>query len=173
MPVNLELKVKLKSFSGVKKLLKEINAELVKTLTQKDVYYKNHGELLKLRIENDEQSIIKYLRDEKGSDRFSNYEVLHFTDGNAEKFFSKIFKIEAVVQKKRQLFMYDNTRVHLDSVKGLGNFLELETLVLNGKSDAKQRYNEISKLLKLDQYKSIRKSYRSLMIESRNDSYKK
>ena len=173
MPVNLELKVKLKSFSGVNKLLKEINAVFVKTLNQKDVYYKNHGELLKLRIENGEQSIIKYLRDEKGSDRFSDYEVLDFKNGNAEKFFNKIFKIEAVVQKKRQLFMFDNTRVHLDLVKGLGNFLELETLVINGKADAKKRYSEIIKLLKLDQYQSIRKSYRNLMIESRNDSNKK
>ncbi len=173
MPVNLELKVKLKSFSRVKKLLKVINAEFVKTLNQKDVYYKNHGELLKLRLENGEQSIIKYLRDEKGSDRFSNYEVLQIANGNAEKFFNIIFKTEAVVEKKRQLFMYDNTRVHLDSVKGLGNFLELETLVLNSKLDAKKRYYEIIKLLKLDQYESIRKSYRNLMIESRNDSYKK
>ena len=165
MPVNLELKIKLKSFNIVKKILKEINAEFVKTLNQKDVYYKNHGGLLKLRIENSEQSIIKYLRDEKGIDRFSAYEVLHFAGGNAENFFSKVFKVETVVQKKRQLFMYYNTRIHLDTVEGLGNFLELETLVLNGKADAKKRYNEIIKLLKLDKYDSIRKSYRNLMIE--------
>ena len=165
MPVNLELKVKLKSFNPVKKLLQEINAVYVKTLNQKDIYYKNHNELLKLRIENDEQSIIKYFRDEKGNDRFSNYEVLHFTDGNAEKFFNKVFEVETIVQKKRQLYMYDNTRVHLDYVKSLGNFLELETLVLNGKADAKKRYNDIINLLQLVKYESIRKSYRNLMIE--------
>jgi len=56
MPLNLELKVKLKSFTKVNKLLKEINAGFVKTLNQKDIYYKNTGGLLKLRIENGEQS---------------------------------------------------------------------------------------------------------------------
>jgi len=53
--------------------------------------------------------------------------------------------------------------VHLDTVKNLGNFLELETLVLNGKADAKNRYNEIVRLLQLDKYESIKKSYRNLM----------
>ena len=163
MPLNLELKVKLKSFTKVKKLLKEINADFIKTLNQKDVYYKNTGGLLKLRIENGEQSIIKYLRDEKGKDRFSEYEVLRFSDGNAEKFFYEVFDTETIVQKRRLLFFYKNTRVHLDTVKNLGNFLELETLVLNGKADAKKRYNEIVRLLQLDKYESIKKSYRNLM----------
>jgi len=163
MPLNLELKVKLKSFTKVNKLLKEINAGFVKTLNQKDIYYKNTGGLLKLRIENGEQSIIKYIRDEKGKDRFSEYQVLHFSDGNAEKFFNEVFDTEIIVQKRRLLFLYNNTRVHLDTVKNLGNFLELETLVLNGKADAKNRYNEIVRLLQLDKYESIKKSYRNLM----------
>ena len=166
MPVNLELKVKLKTFAPIKKLLNVINAGFVKELRQKDVYYKISGGLLKLRIENGKQSIIKYLRDEKGSDRFSNYEVLYFSEGDAENFFNNIFQVEAVVQKVRKLYLYDNTRVHLDSVKGLGNFLELETLVLAGKPDAKKRYKEIIKLLELDKYQELKKSYRDLIIES-------
>ncbi len=173
MPVNLELKVKLKSFRRTKKLLGEMKAEFIKTLNQKDVYYKARGGLLKLRIENGEESIIKYLRDEKGKDRFSHYEVLYFKDGNAEEFFNEVFSIEAVVQKKRRLFMYNNTRIHLDTVKGLGSFLELETLVLKGKPNAKKRFDEIIRLLELDKYESIRKSYRNLMIESTNDTYKR
>ena len=52
-------------------------------------------------------------------------------------------KVEAVVEKKRLLYMYDNTRIHLDEVKGLGKFLELETLVLSGLKDAKNRFNKI------------------------------
>lgn len=164
MSLNLELKVKLESFKKVNKLLKEINAEFVKTLDQKDIYYKIRGGLLKLRIENGEQSIIKYLRDEKGKDRFSNYDYLKFNYGNAEKFLKDIFKVEAVVQKKRLLYMFDNTRVHLDKVKGLGYFLELETLVLNGKNDAKKRFAFIKKVLELDGMKEIKKSYRDLII---------
>ena len=164
MPVNLELKVKIDSHNDVKRILKNIKAEFIKTLDQKDIYYKTGNGLLKLRIENGKQSIIKYLRNEKEKDRFSNYEVLHFSSGDPEKFFKDLFLIETVVEKKRNLFMYDNTRVHLDDVKGLGTFLELETLVINGKVDAKKRFKTIVGLLKLSKYNEIRKSYRDLMM---------
>ena len=167
MPLNLELKVRLKSHNEVKKYLKKIKAMFIKTLNQKDVYYKIPNGLLKLRIENGEQSIIKYLRNEKGKDRFSNYEVLHFSSGDSEKFFKELFSVETVVEKKRKLFMYDNTRVHLDTVKGLGDFLELETLVINGKADAKRRFKTIIELLDLDRFNEIRKSYRDLMLENK------
>ncbi len=167
MPLNLELKVKLKSFEKTKKLLKELNSDFVKILNQKDIYYKKSGSLLKLRIENGEQSIIKYLRDEKGNDRFSDYEFLRFESGNAEKFFKSIFKIEAVVQKKRLLYMFDNTRIHIDTVKGLGNFLELETLVLKGRNDAKKRFAYIKEVLELNELTELKKSYRDLIISAK------
>ena len=167
MPLNLELKVKLNSFKRVNKLLKKLDAGFTKTLNQKDVYYKISGGLLKLRIENGEQSIIKYLRDEKGKDRFSNYDYLKFSYGNAENFLKEILKIEAVVQKKRLLYMYDNTRIHLDTVKGLGYFLELETLVINGKNDAKKRFAFIKEALELNELAEIKKSYRDLIIASK------
>lgn len=33
------------------------------------------------------------------------------------------------VIKKRLLFMYKQTRIHIDEVEGLGNFMELEVLI--------------------------------------------
>jgi adenylate cyclase, class 2 len=167
MPLNLELKVKLSSHKEVKNLLKKIEADSIKTLNQKDIYYKIKNGLLKLRIENGQQSIIKYLRNEKGKDRFSDFEVLHFSTGDAEKFFKELFKIETTVEKKRKLYMYDNTRIHLDEVQGLGSYLELETLVINGKADAKKRFKKIIGLLALNKYVEIRKSYRDLMLENK------
>ncbi|HUX60549.1 MAG TPA: hypothetical protein VMV32_04490, partial [Ignavibacteriaceae bacterium] len=98
MPTNLELKIKLTSFTEVEKHLREMNSTLVATLAQKDIYYKSNSGLLKLRIENGNQSIIRYIRNEKSKNRFSNFEVLHFSNGNAEKFFGELLKIETVVQ---------------------------------------------------------------------------
>lgn len=34
--------------------------------------------------------------------------------------------ITGIVKKRRQLFMVANTRVHVDSVENLGDFMELE-----------------------------------------------
>ena len=167
MPQNLEVKIKFASFNDIKKTLKTIGAKFTSTLIQKDVYYKNSKGLLKLRIENGKQTLIQYNRNEKSANRWSNYNLLEFSQGNAERFFKKVFETETVVEKKRLLYMYKNTRVHLDKIKHLGNYLELETLVINGQTDAKKRFNEIASLLKLDIKKQIKKSNRDLMLEKK------
>jgi adenylate cyclase class 2 len=172
MPKNLELKIRCSSFTKIKKSLNEINAEFTGKLIQKDVYYKIAKGLLKLRIENGHQSLIKYFRDEKGKDRWSDFQILKFADSDAEGFLRQIFNIETVVEKKRLLFMYDNTRIHLDEVKGLGKFLELETIVLFGLPDAKKRFKKIIGLLGLDFNNQIKKSYKILIEEKRNDFIK-
>ena len=164
MPSNLEIKVPLKNFDEVLKRIKENNCEFKGELNQKDVYYKLKDKLLKLRIENGNCSLIKYLRDEKAKDRFSNYEVLNISNPNAEDFFNDIFESYAVVEKKRLLYMHDNTRIHLDEVKNLGKFLELETLVLNGEEDAIKRFNNMVSFLDLDVNSQIKGSYKDLIL---------
>jgi predicted adenylyl cyclase CyaB len=165
MPKNLELKIKMDSFYKTKSLLNNIGAEFKGELIQKDIYYKVEGILLKLRIENGRASLIKYLRNEEAKDRWSDFDIINFEEGIIEDFFKDIFKIDAVVEKKRSLFMYNNTRVHLDEVKYLGKFLELETKVVKGMTDAKERFKEIINLLDLDVSKQIRKSYKFLIME--------
>ena len=168
MPSNLELKIKVKSYDTIKKTLKKINAEFIGVLNQKDIYYRCKTGLLKLRIENGRHTLIKYNRAEKSKDdRYSEYYLVKISEGESEKVFSDIFEIETVVEKRRLLYLYKNTRVHLDEIKKLGNYLELETLVLNGKRDAKKRFDEMVEILNLDLSKQIRKSNRDLMLDKK------
>jgi adenylate cyclase class 2 len=167
MPTNLELKIRVTSHLSVKKILEQIGAENKGILNQKDVYYSVPNGLLKLRIENGNESLIFYNRNENDKNRWSDFEFLKFVNGKGEKFFNKLFDVEVIVKKKRELFYYDDTRIHLDTVKFLGKFLELETLVINGKVDAKKRFVKIISLLQLDESKQIRKSYRNLLMDSK------
>jgi len=169
MPTNLELKIRVTSHQSLKKILKQIGARSKGLLKQKDVYYSIPNGLLKLRIENGYESLIFYNRNENDKNRWSDFEFLKFANSNGEKFFKKLFDVEVIVNKKRELFYYDDTRIHLDKVNNLGNFLELETLVINGKVDAQKRFAKIISLLKLDESKQIRKSYRDLLIISKKE----
>jgi len=162
MPLNLELKIKLDSFTRVKEQLNTIKAEYKGILNQRDVYYTSISGLLKLRTVNGSQELIRYDRDESGSNRFSDYHVMHINAPDAESFFNEVLSTETVVEKQRELYLFDNTRIHLDTVEGLGNFLELETLVINGKEDAEKRFARIVDLLKLDLSKQIKASYKNL-----------
>ncbi len=164
MALNLEIKVKMESHKQALAVLNEINAEFVNELNQKDVYYKLTGSLLKLRIEDEGESMIKYLRDEINPDRFSDYEVIYFNSKGNEKFFNSIFETETIVVKKRLLYMYKNTRVHLDTVKDLGTFMEFETLVLDGKEDAKERFNFLVDRFSINTHDQIKGSYRDLIL---------
>lgn len=163
MAVNLELKIAIESISKLEESLVEIGADLKGVLNQKDIYYKVDNGLLKLRLENGEASLIKYSRDEKKKDRWSNYFVLKLEGEEVENYFNDFFQIETIVSKKRKLYIYKDTRIHLDLVEGLGEFLELETVVIESKEKAKQFFDEIVRLLKLNTSNQIKTSYRYLV----------
>ena len=162
MALNLELKIKVDSHAKYISVLKRIGAKDFGILSQKDIYYKVKNGLLKLRVEKDTYTMIKYLRDETGK-RWSDYELMKLEAKNPKKYLAEIFNIDTVVVKERKYWLYKNTRIHLDTVKGLGKFLELETLLVNGKSDATKRFNEIVKILNLDLTKQIHASYKNLL----------
>lgn len=163
MPLNLELKIKVGSFKKITEKLNNAGAVYKGELVQRDIYYKAENRLLKLRIENDNQYLIQYIRNEQGGERWSDFELVRIEDNDAESFFNKIFRVEAVVNKRRLLYLYKNSRIHLDEVTGLGKFLEIETLVMNDKTDAKLRFNGLIKILNIDTSKEIGNSYRNLI----------
>jgi len=162
MAVNLELKIKINSPKEYEKKLKLKSAKFIGTIKQKDVYYKFQNGLLKLRKEKNNFYLIKYLRDEKGK-RWSNYEIIELKGSNPEKYLSEIFKTECVVEKSRKLYIYGNTRIHLDNVKNLGWFLELESVVVKNKKTAAKEFREVVNFLNIDLSKQIRKSYKNLL----------
>ena len=109
--------------------------------------------------------LIKYLRNEGTGQRWSDYQIISLGNNDARGYLKNILEEEVVVEKKRHLYMYNNTRVHIDNVKELGAFLELETLVVDGKEDAGKRFDEIIALLSIERGNEIRKSYRDLILE--------
>lgn len=164
MALNLELKARVENHEAIKHILKNIGATFEKILDQKDIYYKVQDGLLKLRIENGNYSLIKYNREEEKSDRWSNYYVVKMEGTETELLFSSLFPIETEVLKKRELYLYKDTRIHIDTVENLGKFIELETVVHGEREYAKELFDEMVELLNLELSDQIRSSYRDLIL---------
>ena len=165
MPKNLEIKVKLSSHKKVKTILKRNKIDFKELLIQKDIYYKVDKGMLKLRIENDKQTLIFYDRNEKSRKRWSDYHLLEINNTDGKNYLKRFLDVLVIVNKKRELYVYNNTRIHLDYVKNLGYFLELETKVIKGLTDAEKRFNYVLDLLKLQDKKEIRASYKDLLMK--------
>lgn len=165
MARNLEIKVKLDNHKRIKKFLSTNNIKLAEVLKQKDIYYKVKEGLLKLRIENGTRTLIYYNRNEKSKKRWSDYFLLDINTQNAEKFLDNFLERIIEVKKVRELYLYNNARIHLDKVDNLGYFLELETRVVKGLRDAEKRFNYLVMLLDLKSYPELRDTYRNLLID--------
>ena len=131
MPRNLEVKAKIRSVREAQETARSINATFEGTLHQVDTYFNvPRGRLKSREINGARAELIFYERDEQSKHRESNYRVFPCAEISLLKeILEKSLGIRATVRKKRELFMYNSTRIHLDEVENLGSFLELESPV--------------------------------------------
>lgn len=168
---NIELKISIKDFRKITPLLRKVGARHNGRLHQIDIYYCCRNGRLKIRsINNEKFEQIFYQRPDRNGAKISNYEI---TVIKPEKFknirsdLAKKFGEKVIVRKERTLWIYKNTRIHLDRVRRLGKFLELETVAENITLDqAREEYNEIVRLLNLSKYEKYNKSYSDLLLSS-------
>lgn len=170
---NIELKISINNTSEIVKNLKKIKAEFRGILKQKDTYYKCNSGRLKLReINNNKKNeLIFYNRPNLKQSKISNYQIINFNKKNSKSLnyllISALGK-KITVDKERSLWIYKNTRIHLDKVKHLGKFLELETVVKkNNITKAKKEYNELYEKLNLYKFKKYNESYSDLLIKEK------
>lgn len=166
---NIELKIILPDFRNVLVVLKKIRAKAKGNLLQLDTYYNCKNGRLKLREVNGKNfELIFYRRPDKKNSKLSDYQIIKFKKKQAQniKFvLSHSLGEKVLVKKKRNLWIYKNTRIHLDIVEKLGHFLELETVVRgNNLKNARNEHLEIIKLLKIGRLKKISMSYSDLLL---------
>jgi len=164
MPTNLEIKARYQSLLLAKRIATGIGARYVGTLRQTDTYFKLPSGRLKLR-ENDGKKfeLIYYRRANAKRSRYSNYIVVPLLDATAAKqMFRWLYGVSAVVRKKRILFLYRNARIHIDSVDGLGCFVEFEVIVNRGKKQARELMSILRRSFRIDPFSLVPGSYSDL-----------
>lgn len=172
---NIELKISIDNFKETTNTLRNIGSHYDNVLHQTDVYYFCRNGRLKLRnINNKNFELIFYQRPDREIKKISNYQVLKIEPNKfnfIESILDNALGRRIIVRKERKVWIYQNTRIHLDNVYGLGKFLELETIIEKiNLNEAKREYNKVLKLLNLLKYKKYKESYSDLLedIERKN-----
>ena len=138
MPFNIEIKAHARNFAEIKSRAENLSDTPVEAIPQEDIFFNVEHGRLKLRIlAPDRGQLIYYTRpDQKGPKR-SDYHIAETTDLNSLKRVLELaYGIRGVVKKTRYHYVVGQTRVHLDDVEGLGQFMELEVVLQEGQNDA-------------------------------------
>jgi predicted adenylyl cyclase CyaB len=127
---NIELKARLDNPSGIRQWLTLHASSGPWPQTQRDTYFRCGTGRLKMREWKDSAELIWYDRADETAIRASNYLIVAIADpAPLGQLLSCALGIEVVVEKFRELWWYENVRVHLDQVSGLGAFIEFEGVV--------------------------------------------
>jgi len=155
----VELKAEIKDLELIRKRLKSLGAIYLGTFHQVDTYFEVPIGRMKLREteEKDEAELIYYERENILGPKKSEVFILRIRKPKGFKaFFEKVLKKKVVIDKVREIYSYKGTQIHLDTVKGLGTFIEFE-----------RKTKDFSKALRKDQ-EVLHKLMEELGIEERN-----
>ena len=167
MPTNLEIKAKYPSLAKARKISRDLGARFGGTLKQTDTYFKVKQGRLKLReINKKELELIYYRRGDSKGNRYSDYTVLPLQRKEAAKrVLESLFETLVVVRKRRELFLYKNSRIHIDTVAGLGAFVEFEVLVVRGERQAQDLMSSLRREFGINSASLIGGSYSDMLLK--------
>jgi adenylate cyclase class 2 len=176
---NLEIKCRYADHRAARRHALRDGAIDSATLAQTDTYFNVASGRLKLRhnsllaggksTREESHELIFYRRPNVYSPKASNYERLPLIDGpRALRFFTEGFGLRVCVRKTRRVFLKDNLRIHLDTVRGLGKFLEFELIVspAHPLSACKKRMAQLLTLFQIPPESLIRYSYADLLTRN-------
>jgi predicted adenylyl cyclase CyaB len=138
MPSNIEIKAYARNFAEIRRRAEALSDSSVEIIPQEDTFFNTPQGRLKLRVLSANQGqLIYYTRPNKEGPKRSDYHIFLTSDPeNLKRVLELAHGIRGVVRKTRYLYRVGQTRVHLDDVEGLGQFMELEVVLGDGQNDA-------------------------------------
>jgi predicted adenylyl cyclase CyaB len=138
LPSNIEIKARTRNFDEVRRRAEALSDTSGEVIPQEDTFFNTPRGRLKLRIlSEDKGQLIYYTRPDQEGPKRSDYHIAGTSDpANLKHILELAYGIRGVVRKTRHLYLVGQTRVHLDDVEGLGQFMELEVVMQEGQSDA-------------------------------------
>jgi predicted adenylyl cyclase CyaB len=168
--INIEIKAKAKNTNYIRKFLLNHNADFKGTDHQIDTYFNVSQGRLKLRQGDIENNLIYYDRENKKGPKQSNVILYNSNPKSSLKnILERSLGILTIVNKVREIYFIDNVKFHIDKVKSLGEFVEIEAIDLTGdtgKEKLLKQCNEYLNLFKINPSDLISNSYSDLLLNS-------
>jgi predicted adenylyl cyclase CyaB len=138
LPANIEIKARARKFEEIRARAQKLSNTPVQIISQEDIFFNVAKGRLKLRIlAPDQAQLIYYTRPDQQGPKRSDYHITRSPDPeNLRRVLELAYGIRGVVRKTRYLYLAGQTRIHLDDVESLGQFMELEVVLEEGQSDS-------------------------------------
>jgi homotetrameric cytidine deaminase len=146
--VNVELKARDADPTATAARCLALGAEDHGVLLQRDTYFARASGRLKLRDQGEDGSeLIAYRRPDGTEPEESSYVMAPVAaPEELSEALDAALGTTVVVAKRRRLFIWENVRIHLDEVEGLGTFVELEAVVGSGPDDLAMAHGQVTRL---------------------------
>lgn len=131
MPTNVEIKARVRDMGALLARVERISGAPGRVIEQEDTFFHAEKGRLKLRVlAPDRGELIAYERADVSGPKVSDFLIARTDDPDSlKRVLAAALGIRGVVRKRRALHIVDPTRIHLDEVEGLGDFMELEVML--------------------------------------------
>ena len=171
MARNVEIKARVADLAPVEARARAIATAGPTDIAQDDTFYRCERGRLKLRRFADGRGeLIHYDRADAEGPKLSDYVIAPTAEpGKLHEALSRSNGVLGRVVKRRRLYLVDQTRIHLDRVEGLGEFVELEVVL---RDDETERQGEatahrILHELGIDRSQLVRGAYFDLLTSTK------
>jgi predicted adenylyl cyclase CyaB len=131
VPRNVEIKARLADREATRALVMALVPRRHEKLAQLDTFFRVPRGRLKLRkLGPARGELIYYERDDAAGPKLSRYAISACENPDElAALLGEALGVRGEVAKERDVYLVGQTRIHVDSVQGLGDFLELEVVL--------------------------------------------
>ncbi|XP_070803063.1 uncharacterized protein [Pituophis catenifer annectens] len=128
MPANVEIKARVQDLAQLISRVEQLSGSPGSLILQTDTFFPvPHGRLKVRDFRDGHGELVFYDRPNSTAPKLSRFTISPTDDPRGlVAALSQALGEQGVVKKVRHLYMVGQTRVHVDQVEGLGDFVELE-----------------------------------------------
>lgn len=168
MPRNIEIKARVGDLAPIEARARTIATRGPEDLVQDDTFFRcAHGRLKLREFADGSGELIHYTRADEAGPKVSEYSIAPTAAPAAlRETLARALGILGRVAKVRRVYLVDRTRVHLDQVRGLGTFVELEVVLreMESPQDGQAAADELLAKLGIETGQRVTGAYLDLLV---------